>query len=56
MQKNLNANILALNLPGQAIEVSQEEAKALGAIEDPALSEQEAAESSHGLSDELIAE
>jgi len=56
MQKNLNANLLALNFPGQAVEVSQEEATALGAIEDPALSEQEAAESKHGLSDELIAE
>lgn len=56
MQKNLNANILALNFPVQEVDVSAEEAKSLGAIEDTALTEQEAYESNHGLSDELIAD
>lgn len=40
----MNDKILELNIPGQVIEVSKEEAAELGAFEEDALSEEDAQE------------
>ncbi len=38
----MSDNILDLNVPGQVVDVSKEEAEALGAFEEDALSEEDA--------------